>query len=143
MGNDSSIYHEFVDTGWYEISLVATSVDGCKDTITKRIYHRLAQTLYIPQSFSPNNDGLNDVFRIVGEGLDPADFEFVLYDRWGRELFRSEDPAFEWDGTNAKTGKMSPLGSYPYTMRYRNGSNEIQVATGFVLIHRSEKQSGL
>lgn len=142
-GSDSSIYHEFIDTGWYEVAMVATSTDGCQDTLIRKIYHRLAQTLYIPQAFTPNSDDANDVFKIYGEGLVPEDFEMVIFDRWGREVFRSENPDFEWDGKRIDDGERLPIGNYPYTLRYRDGSGEIQVATGSIIIHRNGERTGL
>jgi gliding motility-associated-like protein len=52
---------------------------------------------YIPNTFTPNNDGLNDEFKIYGENL--SKFSLTVYNRWGQQLYYSEDPDKGWDGT--------------------------------------------
>ena len=54
------------------------------------------QRFYIPNAFTPNGDGMNDTFGIKGEGLE--DFKLVIFNRWGEEIFQSENPKDQWDG---------------------------------------------
>jgi gliding motility-associated-like protein len=55
--------------------------------------------LYLPNAFSPNNDGNNDVFCVQGTNRCITDFSMMIYDRWGEKLFESSDISFCWDGT--------------------------------------------
>lgn len=58
-----------------------------------------AEQVYVPNAFSPNGDGVNDVFKAYpAEGVDFQEFEFLVFDRWGDLLFSSQDPALGWDG---------------------------------------------
>ena len=53
--------------------------------------------MYIPTAFTPNGDNLNDVFEIVAFNI--QDFNILIFDRWGKLLYESSDPNFQWDGT--------------------------------------------
>lgn len=76
--------------------------------------------LYIPNSFTPNDDEFNKTF---GPILDcPVDlFQFTIHDRWGQLVFESNDPNVFWDGT--KLNKSVPIGLYIYSLRYRYASD--------------------
>lgn len=54
---------------------------------------------YVPNAFSPNDDGINDVFKpYFSPDVDLIEFDFSVYDRWGKKIFQTGDPAFGWDG---------------------------------------------
>ncbi|MBL7906514.1 MAG: gliding motility-associated C-terminal domain-containing protein [Bacteroidales bacterium] len=55
-------------------------------------------------TFTPNNDGLNDVFRPVGTGILIRQFSMVIYNRWGQLIFETTNPAEGWDGEHAPAG---------------------------------------
>ncbi|MCC6723524.1 MAG: PKD domain-containing protein, partial [Saprospiraceae bacterium] len=58
-----------------------------------------AEQVYVPNAFSPNGDGINDVFKAYpAQGVDFQEFEFLVFDRWGNQLFISQDPTNGWDG---------------------------------------------
>ena len=140
---DSIFSYEFRDTGIYEVSLVAISKDGCIDTISKTLYNKLDQTLYIPSSFTPNEDGLNDVFRIVGEGIGLEYYELRVFDRWGNVVFYSKNPEFGWDGKSSANGEIVPSGAYAFTLRYSDRNGEIRLHRGQVIVSASGKYQGL
>ena len=66
----------------------------------------------IPNVFSPNGDGMNDVYRVGGIS-NPCDDQLTvsIFNRWGKEVYKSEKPDFEWDGKN-KSGKEVASGTY-------------------------------
>lgn len=53
-------------------------------------------SIYIPNAFTPNGDGINDMFGVKGEGI--RNFQLRIYDRWGKVIFESMDPKKQWDG---------------------------------------------
>ena len=67
-------------------------------------------TIYVPNTFTPNGDGLNDTFGVVGEAI--KNFSLVIYDRWGQKVFEAENVNLQWDGTF--NGSRVPQGSYSY-----------------------------
>ena len=56
-----------------------------------------SMTLYVPNTFTPNGDGLNDTFGINGEAI--KDFSMSIYNRWGQMIFESTNANHRWDGT--------------------------------------------
>lgn len=67
---------------------------------------------FIPNAFTPNDDGVNDVFYIPDANF--FRFEIAVYDRWGNRVFFSDSPSFRWNGESA--GKQVPSGVYVYVL---------------------------
>jgi gliding motility-associated-like protein len=84
------------DTGEVLVQVVATNALGCSDSAYKKI-EVLGDRLFFPTAFSPNRDGLNDVF--LPGGMDVKNYTLSIFNSWGQVLFVSNDPAFGWDGT--------------------------------------------
>jgi gliding motility-associated-like protein len=74
--------------------------------------------VYIPNAFSPNNDGVNDVFMPFYSCTEISDFHMMVYDRWGAVVFESTDADFGWNGTFS--GTPCEPGLYMYTLAYRD-----------------------
>lgn len=72
--------------------------------------------LYIPNAFSPNDDGKNDFFEVFGD--DFSEFQLLLVNRWGQKVFETNSTSKTWDGTTA--GVAQPGGVYSGVVRYRN-----------------------
>ena len=93
----------------------------------------LGTALLVPTGFSPNNDGMNDIFRVLNKDLSHLDLQ--VYDRWGVKLFESTDPAEGWDGTykNAK----AEIGVYVWQCTYAlAGDTKTRFAKGNVTLIR-------
>jgi gliding motility-associated-like protein len=67
---------------------------------------------YAPNAFTPNGDGINDMFQPLGNAIDLEQYDFQIYDRWGEAIYASTDPTEGWDGTS--NGKVIPNGVYVY-----------------------------
>lgn len=138
-----SLQYEFINPqDSVTVALMVTSIDGCVDTVTKHIIVDHQTTIFYPSSFSPNDDGINDQFGITGEFIQWQDFELVIYDRWGQQVFRSDRPDRMWDG-KTPTGDRLPAGSYPWTLRYRDASGELKVLVDHVVISKAGDKIGL
>jgi gliding motility-associated-like protein len=94
-------------------NLVVTSPDGCTDDDDVIITVLDIQTLNIPNVFSPNGDGINDVFYIVNH-VNIILYEFSIYDRWGEQVFTTNNLTEGWDGTYRN--KEAEIGTYMYTL---------------------------
>lgn len=86
--------------------------------------------IYIPNAFFP--EGLNKTFYPVISDFDPVEYEFIVFDRWGTELFYSNDPTEAWDGVVQKTGKKATPGTYLYLLIVNDGNGEEVVRRGHV-----------
>ncbi|MDI1353429.1 MAG: gliding motility-associated C-terminal domain-containing protein [bacterium] len=85
-------------------------------------------TFYIPNTFSPNNDGLNDVFLIFGENISSVSME--IYDRWGTRVFQSNDVKIGWDGRYK--GEGCKVDVYTYVISYKGLNRKLYSRTGNV-----------
>ena len=112
---DNPVYY-YTHTGEYDVIQYIENEHGCWDSDTLRVFISEELMVFIPNAFSPNGDGLNDCFSISGTTGDIVDkFTVNIFDRWGKTLiYRNIDsPDCLWDGRD-KSGKVVPVGSYPY-----------------------------
>jgi gliding motility-associated-like protein len=86
-------------TNTYYIQVVDSYACKKEDTITVYVVHTSCSdnNIFIPNGFSPNGDGKNDVLYVRGNGI--TDLYFVIYDRWGEKMFETHDINEGWDGT--------------------------------------------
>jgi gliding motility-associated-like protein len=89
--------HTYIQPGAYEITLIATNQEGCIDSISKWIDIAPERYIYLPNSFTPDGDGLNEYFYGRFIGLMSA--RFYIFNRWGEEVFFSDQLNFVWDAS--------------------------------------------
>lgn len=112
ISNDFNTNHLYTQPGDYTITLVVTNFYGCSDTTYQKINVRPDVAIYIPNAFTPDDDGLNDVFKPQGVGIQIKNYKMEIYNRWGEKIFVSEDFNEGWDGTFK--GKPAEVGVYAY-----------------------------
>lgn len=136
-GDDSSFsneyepIHTFPGPGEYYVTLTVEDSFGCLSDAT--IIVHIYPTLYIypPTIFTPNNDGHNDKFKVSVVGSD--EYELIVFDRWGKEVFRSADPEEGWDG-NYQNGNAAEQAVYTYKVIVHNGDTGQKIQTGKVTL---------
>lgn len=127
-------------SGVYPVTLYVISAQGCADTITRNIIIDGLYTLYLPTSFTPNNDGLNDEFGVTGEKIDPNDFKFMIFNRWGEMMFQTTDPSIGWNGKQNNTGEPLPEGVYVWRIMAKDGNNgDLHEKVGHVTLIKKEE----
>ncbi|HPQ08802.1 MAG TPA: gliding motility-associated C-terminal domain-containing protein [Bacteroidia bacterium] len=98
-------YHVYDLAGDYDVYLVATNQYGCKDIAKKKVRIEPIYSVYIPDVFTPDGNGLNDVFNIKGVGISEEGFLMQIFDRWGELIYQTRDLYKGWNGTNKRGGK--------------------------------------
>ena len=128
---------KFALPGSYKITLTATNLYGCKNQTSKTIEVKNDFNVQIPNSFTPNFDGLNDVFIPVFTpyGLDTRTFEMEIFDRWGRQVYHSWDVTKGWDG--AIGGEIAKEDSYVYRIRFKDLDGRVYSKTGHLTLLRN------
>ncbi len=125
--------HLYADSGTYTVQLIVTSTRNCSDTATKDVVIFPDFLIFIPTAFTPNNDNLNDMFKPVITGFDRSQYKFYIFDRWGREIFYSEDIDKGWDGKDK--GKYVEAGVYSYLIYFAEYTGkEHKVKGSFTLV---------
>jgi gliding motility-associated-like protein len=89
----------FPDTNTnFVLSVVEFNQYGCQGDVKKIIIEsKPCELIWIPSAFTPNDDNLNDTFKVVGK-VDPKDFVLEIFNKWGERIFVSNNPNYGWDG---------------------------------------------
>ena len=142
-GSVGAIYYEwsissslpitnFLPTHDTMIILEVRNDNGCRDNDTMLIHVLQCRPPMVPNAFSPNGDGLDDVFKI----MNPEDFatiqSFMIFNRWGQLIYNSNEKGKGWDGKFQ--GLDQEIGTYSYMIITNCNSNQIQRKGTVVLI---------
>ena len=120
-GNSSdhrNVFHSYNDTGEYWITQTVYNQYGCMDSTTGNVIITSYYTFYIPNSFTPALNGLNNFFQPYGTGI--TDFSMNIFDRWGELIFSSTNIDQPWDGK--VNGSIAPEGTYVYEINIKDNT---------------------
>jgi gliding motility-associated-like protein len=120
------------DTNRYRVQLIIRNNGGCADSAIMDICVTDTVLLFVPSAFTPNKNGLNEVFLPTITGA--REYQLDIYDRWGAKIFSSNNPNQGWDGTYM--GKECPAGCYAYSLHYKGRKTYRQVESGLVQLLR-------
>jgi gliding motility-associated-like protein len=138
--------HEYNDVPEsYVVTLYAYNEEGCYDSafLTVTIYEEII--FYVPNTFTPNGDGSNDVFLpIITSGIETKGYELLIFNRWGEEIFKSTNPNIGWDGFVpdigtyfGQIGNKAQDGTYVWKITMNASQNQdVIVRTGHVNLLR-------
>ena len=127
--DDLSFWHTYNDIGSYTIRYYITNLYGCTDSVVKQLNINPNYSTFIPNSFTPNNDGDNDIFYPVSTGFNS--YNMKIFDRWGGIIFDEDDLA--WDGNT--NGKIIG-GLYSYSITILDFKDKPFIYTGLVNLIR-------
>lgn len=93
--------HEYdsENPGSYIVCLSVSDVNGCTDNQCATVYIDDIFSIYVPNAFTPNGDGINDYFLPILNAEDPTEYELRIFNRWGEQIFAVENPSLGWDGS--------------------------------------------
>ena len=132
--------HVYSDTGNYLITLDVVNTQGCHDYDTLEFAVQPDFALYAPNAFTPNDDDLNEGFKLSGVGIDETEFELYIYTRWGEQIFYTSNFQEAWDGSVKRTDKPAPNDTYvwkAFVKRYTSSdSKEPEEFIGTITIVR-------
>jgi gliding motility-associated-like protein len=109
--------HLYTYTGEYAVNLKATSSKGCVDIARIIVEIKPDFALYIPNAFTPDENGKNDMFQPMGVGINEDNYRMDIFDRWGENIFTSNNFRKGWDGSVKGSSKMAPQGVYIYKIQ--------------------------
>lgn len=116
------------DGNAYDLSLAVTNQFGCQDVATVIIQPEFY--LYLPTSFTPNDDGMNETWSIETMGI--REIRLEVFDRWGQVIFTTNDKNFEWDGF--VNGERVPMGAYTWRVVLITDNDEVVKRSGNLLL---------
>jgi len=126
--------HTYSSEGTYCVTLVVSNEGMCFDTTQICVDIAGIYTFYIPNAFTPNDDGINDFF--FAKGANVLDFEMYIYDRWGMQVFYSNDIKKGWDGKVNGAGDVAQQDVYVYKVYIKDNLKQDHEYIGSVtLVH--------
>lgn len=128
--NVQNPFFVYDQAGEYPITLVVKSDKGCVDTLVRIIIVGEDFGIFVPNAFTPNGDGLNDVFQPKGFGI--VKYQLRIFNRWGEELMYTEDFYHAWDGMYH--GKLSPEDVYTWKINVTDVFSKAHEYTGHVTL---------
>lgn len=131
--NEMNPTHTYQDTGRFTIIQIVSSEHQCMDTSYREIIVNGAFTLYIPNAFTPNNDGSNEFFFVNGYGI--TDVQMLIFNRWGNKVFEGQNASARWNGLTLN-GQACPQGVYVYSVKVRDMFGQFHMQQGQVMLLR-------
>lgn len=128
----STLQHEYKSSGRFLVKLVVSN-DFCTDTVEHTLIIENESTIYFPNTFTPDEDGLNDVFIPHFEGLIPENSTMFIFDRAGQIIYQT-DRLIPWDGKSK--GSDAKQGVYLYQVNYETLKGEKKLIRGTLTLLR-------
>ncbi len=122
--------HTYAGPGCRTITLVVTDAAGCSDAASAQVCVEGEYAFYAPNAFTPDGDGINELFAPVTTVQRPEAYELRIHDRWGALRFVSTDPLVGWSGVG------EPHGVYAWTVVFRDGFGTRRSHRGHVVLLR-------
>ncbi len=119
--------HLFSGKGVYSVKLFVTSNDGCENSIIKPVEVIDLFTIFFPNAFTPNGDGINDYYESVGEKI--KDVELLIFNRWGEMVFSGSGKNPKWDGRGASGEVIEGVYSWRARIKDEDGEDYEKVGT--------------
>jgi gliding motility-associated-like protein len=122
--NPTHTYPEIEST--FNVMLVATSNFGCADTAYAVINILEELIFYVPNTFTPDANGVNEIFKpVFTSGFDPFNYHLMIFNRWGEIIFESYDANFGWDGTyGVESNEPVKDGTYVWKIEFKTKLND-------------------
>lgn len=130
--NFGSLTHTYPAAGVYNAMYVVTNTDGCTDTVYITITVEEQSTVYVPNAFTPDNQGTNEMFFAYGTNV--QSFNMMVFDRWGMLIFQSDDILKGWDGTYKNDPCQQDV--YVYRILWTDAQNKKHKLMGHVSLIR-------
>ncbi len=124
-------YYQYNMAGNFIVYLVASNSWGCADTASDTIY--VTEGIVVPNVFTPNGDGMNDVFHVRAGGL--KTYEIEIFNRWGQKVFESDSPMIDWTGRSL-SGVEESDGTYYWIIKATDYANKNYNLDGYLQLIR-------
>ena len=126
----------FPDTGMQVVRLIVTHQNGCTDTMNQIVDIFPSGNLYVPNAFTPNGDGKNDIFIPVALFFGANNYSFTIWNRWGEQVFFTNDVLTGWNGRKNNTGKLANGGVYIYQIEFTDSRGQTELVKGIATLVR-------
>ena len=120
LDDETGPVHVYEKIGVMNVCIEASNAD-CEDTMCKSLFISFSKLIGVPNAFSPNGDGINDIITVEGKGI--VEFNWIIYNRWGERVFETNDRNQGWDGTYKGVLQEMDVYTYLLTGKLINGED--------------------
>ena len=129
--------HSYSFVGPYNVNLVVTSNHGCVSVALQEVEITPDFALYIPNTFTPDGNNVNDFFQPMGVGINEDNYRMDIFDRWGEIIYTSNNFRKGWDGSVKGSGKIAEQGVYTYKLMVFDTQGNKHPFVGHVTVLRT------
>lgn len=131
-------FYEYNAPGFYTVTLITSTINGCSDTTSIQIEVQDISEIFIPNSFTPDGDGLNDSWFPVGRNLnkDQISINVIVFNRWGQEVYNGTTSDKPWNGKDGNKSVDCQQGTYAYYVYFKNEKGKETIQQGTVNLIR-------
>lgn len=132
--------HDYDTSGVFLVTLIARNEPryGCADTTYRYVEVDPLFTFYIPNAFTPDNDGFNDTWGPSGANYEYESYNVQVYDRWGKLVWQTDNPNQQWNGTNQNSLEPVRQGLYVYQFLVKKFNTfEPEKISGTITLYRT------
>ncbi|MDQ3109327.1 MAG: gliding motility-associated C-terminal domain-containing protein [Bacteroidota bacterium] len=122
--------------GTYIIWQYAVNQYGCRDSVSDFVVIEPDWSFFAPNAFTPNEDTHNDIFFVFGEGIDNSTFQLIIYDRWGKQIFVSDDMNKGWNGKVNGGSDLAQIDTYVWSCHFKDNKGDPHKFVGHVSLIR-------
>jgi gliding motility-associated-like protein len=123
------------EIGDYPVKLLVINQYGCSDSITRNVHVGGIFTFYVPNTFTPDNDGINEGFTPLGIGVDESDYDLWIFDRWGDLIWQTHTWGEAWDGKANHGGSEAQIDTYVWKAQVKEKeTHHVHIYIGHVNI---------
>ncbi len=112
--------------GNYLVCLATQNSQGCQDTICHTVIIDDLFLIYVPNCFTPDADGVNDIFLPILQGEEPNTYELYIFDRWGELIFQSNNKLIGWDGTHKDVKSKEDVYVWKIKVKKKMNSDKVE-----------------
>ncbi|MCB0793010.1 MAG: gliding motility-associated C-terminal domain-containing protein [Flavobacteriales bacterium] len=121
--------------GYHDVCLTAADAHGCSSEMCIQVLVDDELSVFVPNAFTPDDDGINDVFAPTLLGVDASEYDLSIFDRWGEMVFRTDDPHASWNGGHSNASGPLPEGVYVWRIHVRDRFSSLRrTYTGHVTL---------
>jgi gliding motility-associated-like protein len=135
---DQDVTHTYADTGTFVITQIAMNQFGCKDTAIHDVRINGEPTMFIPNAFTPDGNGINDIF--IPKMFGVREFNMTIYNRWGDLIFISNDVEMGWNGKVNGIGETVKDDTYIYKIYIRDLKGNPRIYKGKITVIKKGEQ---
>ena len=110
----------YLDTGCFTVQLIVTAANGCTDLPKSPICIQPEFTFYAPNTFTPNGDGKNESWSPKGIGIDPNNYDMMIFDRWGNLIYETRVWGQGWDGKANSGSSIAQIDTYIWKVNLKD-----------------------